>query len=60
MVADKQKRAGGTAYPAKMKFGDGYRLQPLYGPDASGKVKLNAKAMSMAKKANPYVLIRDY
>ena len=60
MVSDKQKRAGGTAYPAKMKFGDGYRLQPLYGPDSSGKVKLNAKAMGMAKTANPYVLIRDY
>ena len=29
MVADKRKRAGGTVYPAKMKFGDGYKLIPL-------------------------------
>ena len=35
-VKNKQKRAGGTAYPARMRPGDGYRLVPLLTPNKDG------------------------
>ena len=33
MAADGQMRAGGSAYPAEMRSGDGYKLVPLLTPD---------------------------
>ena len=33
MAADGQKRAGGSAFPAEMRSGDGYKLVPLLTPD---------------------------
>ena len=41
LVKHKKKRVGGTAYPAKMRFGDGYRLLPLLTPKKDGTPKLH-------------------
>ena len=59
-VSDKKKRAGGTAYPAKMQWGDGYRLEPVLVPDAKGKGQLNKANLAKLIKTNPYILMRDY
>lgn len=47
-VADKQPRAGGSIYPEKMQFGDGYKLVPLLTPEGG----LNKKALAKALKVS--------
>jgi hypothetical protein len=59
MVADKRRRAGGTAYPAKMKFGDGYKLIPLLTPESNGKPKLHSGNLAKALKLSDKIYIRD-
>jgi len=58
-VADKQARSGGTVYPAKMQWGDGYKLEPLLVPGAGGKPKLHAANLKKMSATNPYILMRD-
>jgi len=57
MVSDKQQRAGGTVYPAKMAFGDGYRLLPLLTPEGGLDKGNLAKAMMVS---DCVVIGRDY
>jgi len=58
-VSDKQARSGGTVYPAKMVYGDGYRIVPLLTPDAKGKSVLHKGNLARALKLGSKVLMRD-
>lgn len=58
-VADKMARSGGTAFPATMQFGDGYRLLPLATPNSNGKTRLHAANIAKAMTLSPYVIARD-
>ena len=60
-VSEKQKRAGGTVYPAKMVFGDGYRLEPLLTPGKDGRAVLHEAALKKALKVGGgKVVMREY
>ena len=59
-VADRQPRAGGTVYPAKMVFGDGYKLMPLLTPKPDGTQKLHQDTLKLMLKASDTVVMRDY
>jgi len=60
-ISDKQKRAGGTVYPAKMVFGDGYKLEPLLTPGKGGKSVLHESALKkLLKVGGGKVVMRDY
>jgi hypothetical protein len=60
-VSEKQKRAGGTVYPAKMAFGDGYRLEPLLTPGKDGRAVLHEVALKKALKVGGgKVVMREY
>ena len=59
-VADKQKRAGGTVYPARMAFGDGYKLVPLLTPSKYGPVLHKSNLARAMKPSGGKVYARDY
>lgn len=56
-ASDKQPRSGGTVYPARMVFKDGYKLEPILAPDKSGKAVLNKYNLAKAVKVADGVVI---
>mmetsp|Transcript_16892 Transcript_16892/g.43373 ORF Transcript_16892/g.43373 Transcript_16892/m.43373 type:complete len:312 (-) Transcript_16892:195-1130(-) len=59
-VSDKQSRAGGTVYPAKMNFGDGYQLMPLLTPGKGGTSILHKNTLKLALNVKSKLITRDF
>ena len=59
LVNEQRRRAGGTAYPASMQFGDGYKLLPLLTPNRDGSQRLHKRNLARAMKLSSKVIMRD-